>query len=300
LSGNQLERLRRIRDEQRRQGEKKGNGRINGARRLSVTSGKGGVGKSSFALNTAIALASMKQKVLLIDADTNLANLDIMLGISPKHNLSDVIIGGMFMKEIIIAGPGGIDILPGASDDVEMVELETEVRQQLVESFDEIEKGYNYVIIDTGAGLNPSVIDYILSSDEVIVVTNPEPTAFSDAYKVIKVVSLQSPTLRIKLLVNNVKSRDQAIRVWEGMNAVVQSFINRSIEYLGHLPTDPAVAAAVSRRSPLVLEFPRSPAAREIRLTARKLLLGKSVRPVGERSLFARLFKVKTGEYEEL
>ena len=267
---------------------------------MSVTSGKGGVGKSSFALNTAIALASMKQRVLLIDADTNLANLDIMLGISPKHNLSDVILGGMFMKEIIITGPGGIDILPGASDDVEIVEIETEVRQQLVESFDEIEKGYNYVIIDTGAGLNPSVIDYVLSSDEVIVVTNPEPTAISDAYRVIKVVSMHSPTMKIRLMVNNVKSRDQAIRVWEGMNAVVQSFINRSIDYLGHLPTDPAVAAAVTKRSPFVLEYPRSPASRELRLTARKLLLGRSVRPTRERSLFARLFRIKTDEYEGL
>jgi len=293
LAEDQLEQLRQMRSLERRNGLESAQDRQGGARRLSVTSGKGGVGKSSFALNTAIILADMKRRILLIDADTNLANLDIMLGISPRSNLSDVITGGKFMRDIVISGPGGIDILPGASGDVEMVRLETEVQRRLVDSFSELEREYDFVIIDTGAGLTASVINYVTSSDEVVVVTNPEPTAFSDAYTMIKVISAYNPALRVRLLVNGVKSREEAINVYEGMNLVAQNYINRSIDYLGHLPTDNCVAVAVTRQSPFVLEFPKCAASIALRMTARKLLLGQIDRTSKERSLFSRFFKGK-------
>jgi len=294
LAEDQVERLRRIRDAERKRGGESGSRRVGSARRLSVTSGKGGVGKSSFALNTAIILSSMNKKVLLIDADTNLANIDIMLGVAPRYNLSDVITGGKFMQEIITSGPGGIDILPGASGDVEMVELEAEVQRRLVDSFSSLEQEYDFVIIDTGAGLTTSVVNYVTSSDEVVIVTNPEPTAISDAYTMIKVISTYNPVLRVRLLVNGVKSRDQAISVYDRLNLVAQNFINRSIEYLGHLPMDVSVAAAVSRRSPFVLEFPKCNASRALRLTTRKLLTGRTTKTSENGSLFSKFFRMKS------
>ena len=294
MAEDQVERLRRIRDAERKRGGESGSRRVGSARRLSVTSGKGGVGKSSFALNTAIILSSMNKKVLLIDADTNLANIDIMLGVAPRYNLSDVITGGKFMQEIITSGPGGIDILPGASGDVEMVELEAEVQRRLVDSFSSLEQEYDFVIIDTGAGLTTSVVNYVTSSDEVVIVTNPEPTAISDAYTMIKVISTYNPVLRVRLLVNGVKSRDQAISVYDRLNLVAQNFINRSIEYLGHLPMDDSVAAAVSRRSPFVLEVPKCNASRALRLTTRKLLTGRTTKISENRSLFSKFFRMKS------
>jgi len=282
--------LRKQREEERRAGIIKPVEEAHGGIRITITSGKGGVGKSNFALNTAIALAGLGKRVLLVDADTNLANLDLLLGLTPRYNLADVVTGGKTMSEIIIAGPGGINILPGASGDIFMLGLDDEVENHLVESFAELELNHDVIIIDTGAGLSRQIVTYAAAADEVVIVTSPEPTARADAYAMVKIISQARPTVPIHLLVNMVKSAEEGMDVFDGLNLVVQTFLKFSIKFLGHLPFDPNVMAAVASQKPLMLEHPRSAAAVAIRMTAHKLLRGVSNQTSAERdSMFARV-----------
>lgn len=246
--------------------------RPGGGRRICVTSGKGGVGKSNFALNAAIALAALKKRVLLIDADTNLANLDILLGLNPAADLSDVIAGERTLREIIISGPGGVDILPGSSGVVEMLDLDNLVQLRMIEAFIELESAYEFIIIDTGAGLNPSIVSYVTRSDEMVLITNPEPTSIADAYAMIKIMSHHNPALPIRLVVNLVKSAEQAAEVFERINLVVQNFLNLPILSLGYLPHDPNIPRAVAMQKPFLLAFPKSPASVVMGMMVRKLL----------------------------
>ncbi len=293
MAQDQVERLRQMKKRERKSGitDRYGSGKH--PLRLSVTSGKGGVGKSNFALNTAVILSGMKQKVLLIDADTNLANLDILLGITPKFNLSDVITGNKFMRDIIFPGPDGIDILPGSSGDLEMLELADEVQDRLVESFSEVEEQYDFVIIDTGAGLTPQIVGFVISSDVAVIVTNSEPTSNADAYAMIKVITQHNPVLRIRLLINMVGSHDEATDTFERLNLVAQNFLSIPIDYLGYLPVDANVAAAVSRQVPFVRDYPRSPASIALRMIARKLIVGRSSKGPDNGNLMARFFSTK-------
>lgn len=269
---DQADRLRRLKQAERNHqtGRQKRGG--SGALRIAVTSGKGGVGKSNFALNCAVALALMRQKVLLIDADTNLANLDILIGMNTRFNLSDVIAGEKFMREIIMPGPGGIDILPGSSGVLEMLELDLQVQRRLVETFSELEQEYNFILIDTGAGLTPSILSYVSAADEVALITNQEPTSIADAYAMIKVVTHRNPTLPIRLMVNLAPSQEAALDVYDRINLVAQNYLNLPVEFLGYMPRDPNVPAAVARQAPFVLAYPRTPASVAIRMMARQLL----------------------------
>lgn len=269
---DQADRLRRLKQAERNHqtGRQKRGG--SGALRIAVTSGKGGVGKSNFALNCAVALALMRQKVLLIDADTNLANLDILIGINSRFNLSDVIAGEKFMREIIMPGPGGIDILPGSSGVLEMLDLDLQVQRRLVETFSELEQEYNFILIDTGAGLTPSILSYVSAADEVALITNQEPTSIADAYAMIKVVTHRNPTLPIRLMVNLAPSQEAALDVYDRINLVAQNYLNLPVEFLGYMPRDPNVPAAVARQAPFVLAYPRTPASVAIRMMARQLL----------------------------
>jgi len=262
--------------------------------RLSFTSGKGGVGKSNIALNTAIMLAGFNQKVLLVDADINLANLDILLGLNPPFNLSDVFTGDKQIQDIIMSGPGGVNILPGSSGVIEMMNMDQQVQRQLLESFQEIEKNYDYLIIDTGAGLSSNVIAYASAADEAVVVTTHEPTSFTDAYAMIKVLSHRNPHLHIHILVNMVQNADDAADVYDKLNLVVQNFLNFPVDYLGFIPMDLNIASAVASQSPFVIEFPKCPATISLRLAVRKILnITRKREPGQDRSFLGRLFTDK-------
>jgi len=297
MANDQAGQLRRQREGERRAGILRPLEEARGGLRICITSGKGGVGKSNFALNSAIALAGLGKKVLLVDADTNLANLDLLLGISPRYNLADVVTGDKTLKEVIVPGPGGTSILPGASGDIFMLGLDDDVENHLVDSFSELEESYDLIIIDTGAGLNRQIVTYATSADEVVIVTSPEPTARADAYAMVKVISQARPTVPIHLLVNMVKSAEEGMDVFDGLNLVVQTFLKFSIKYLGHLPFDPNVMAAVAAQKPLMLEYPRSAASVAIRMTSHKLLRGVNLSTASVReSLVTRVFQEKRKE----
>jgi flagellar biosynthesis protein FlhG len=292
LPDDQASRLRRIKQAEAGASRPRAIRTQVGARRICVTSGKGGVGKSNFALNAAIVLAQLKQKVLLIDADTNLANLDILLGMNPKFNLADVVTGDKTMREVIVAGPGGIDILPGSSGVLEMLELDLQVQRRLTETFTDMERDYNFIIIDTGAGLTPNILSYVTAADEAVLITSREPTSIADAYAMIKAITHMNPTLPISLLINLVQSQDEAAEVFDGLRMVVQHFLKVPVNLLGYLPRDPYVIAAVARQAPFVLAYPRCPASVVLQMTVRKLLVrGRSATNGDDGSLVERMFQ---------
>jgi len=291
LNDSQVSRLRELKSKERMSGTTDRSSKKNRPMLISVTSGKGGVGKSNYALNTAIALADMKKRVLLIDADTNLANIDILIGINPRYNLSDLITGDKFINDIIVHGPGGIDILPGSSGVLELIELENEIKNRLIDCFLELEEKYDLIIIDTGAGLTPAIIGYVASSDEVIVITNPEPTSITDAYAMIKIVSHQNPNSRIHIIVNLVDSVKEGDDVFDKLNLVANNFLQFPLNHLGSLPRDNNVVRSVNRQVPFILEYPRSAVSNALKLSARKLLTSRIASGSVKKNLFSRIFE---------
>ncbi len=242
------------------------------SRRISVTSGKGGVGKSNFALNFALVAATLNKKTLLIDADTNLANIDILMGVSPKYNLSHVLAGQKTCREILVKGPSGIAILPAASGAIEAVFDEGIASDSIISDLNSLEEDYDLVIFDTGAGVSRNVMDFLLISDTVVLVTTPEPTAITDAYAIVKLASAERVDLDVQILVNFAASKHDAMEVFDRLSSVISHFLSTEVHFLGFLPRDPLLEKAVSMQEPLLRLFPKSSAATQIKFITRKLL----------------------------
>ena len=225
--------------------------KTNRTRRIAITSGKGGVGKSSFSLNLAIALTKLKKKVLLIDADISLGNLDILLGITPKYLLRDVIDGKISLKELLIQESAGLTIMPASSGDLEILKNSDDAKKKIERDLELLELEYDFILIDTGAGIGDEVVDFSLNSDEVIIVTTAEPTAFTDAYALTKVLASKSKTnLDLSLMVNMVSVQSEADQVYEKIEMVVNHFLQREIKFLGHIVRDQTVSKAIIQQEP--------------------------------------------------
>jgi flagellar biosynthesis protein FlhG len=232
------------------------------ARVLAVTSGKGGVGKTNVAANLGIALCrSHRQRVVLIDADLGLANVDLMLGLQPQWNLSHVLSGERRLEDIIVQGPEGIEIVPGASGLSRLADLQDSQRRTLLEELGKLDNRTDYCIIDTGAGIGRTVVSMASSADECIVVTTPEPPSIADAYAMLKTLSRQPHRPQLRLLVNMVGSRQEARRVYERIAGVAQKFLGLHVHDAGYIFCDGHVARAVRGRKPFVTAFPNSQAA---------------------------------------
>ncbi|MFA7235803.1 MAG: MinD/ParA family protein [Phycisphaeraceae bacterium] len=241
------------------------------ARFIAVTSGKGGVGKTNVAVNLAARLATMGRRVILLDADLGLANADVLVNITPRANLAHVVAGRRRLEEAMCDAPGGFTLIPGASGLSQMADLTEFERARLLQMLRQIETQHDLVIIDTGAGISPNVLSFILASDEVLVVTTPEPTAITDAYALIKTVTRRKEDAHISLLVNQVRDRGEGRRVFDRINAVTRRFLGLSILDAGFIVSDPRVSAAVRRRSPFVLDEPDCPASACVTQLAHKL-----------------------------
>ncbi|MBN2581671.1 MAG: MinD/ParA family protein [Planctomycetes bacterium] len=243
------------------------------ARVLAVTSGKGGVGKTNVAANLAIALSrSHRQQVVLIDADLGLANVDLMLGLQPQWNLSHVLSGERRLEDIIVPGPEGIEIVPGASGLSRLADLQDSQRRTLLEELSKLDNRSEYCIIDTGAGIGRTVISLAASADECLVVTTPEPPSVADAYAMLKIISRQPHRPQLRLLVNMVGSRQEARRVYERIAGVARKFLGLQVHDAGYIFCDGHVARAVRGRKPFVTAFPNSQAAWCLRQVAEKTL----------------------------
>lgn len=241
------------------------------ARVIAVTSGKGGVGKTNLTINLALALKRLGKRVMVIDADLGLANIDVLIGLTPKYNLKHVIHGDCTMEEVIVNGPEGVLIIPGASGITELADLSDSRRELIIDSFSRINDLSDIILIDTGAGVSRNVRRFVTASNEAIVVTSPDPTAVTDAYSMIKIIVQENDNLNIKLVVNMALSKDEAEEISDRIALVVKRFLNKDIQTLGHILMDKSLQRAVRNQEPVLINDPASSTSRSINLIARKL-----------------------------
>jgi flagellar biosynthesis protein FlhG len=232
-----------------------------GASVIAVTSGKGGVGKSNVAVNLAVQFASVGKNVILLDADMGLANADVLCNLDIPFNLAHVIARQKELREVMVKAPGGFKLIGGASGLARMADLSDYDRQRLVDALGELEQQADILLIDTGAGISQNVLSFTRAADHVLVVTTPEPTAITDAYAVIKVVSRDDNDRRISLLVNQARSAGEAKVVYDRIAKVARQFLGVHVLEAGYVSADESVPIAVRRRQPFVLANPRCPAA---------------------------------------
>lgn len=267
-SADQASRLRQLFSKKSEPG-KPGSGN---ARVIAISGGKGGVGKTNVAANLAIAFAARGQKVALLDADYALANVDILLGLSPRFTIENVLEGNMSVGEIMVDGPGGIKVVPASSGVQKLTKLSDRQLNNLYNALQVLEKHFDFLILDTAAGMSEEVISLLHAAGEVVMVTNPEPPAFVDSYALIKHLIRVEPTPRIRVLVNQVRGEREALLVYDRIAKTVEKFLKRKIEYMGHIAEDESVKNAVRLRRPFVLHFPKSPASQCIGKLADVLL----------------------------
>lgn len=224
---------------------------------IAVTSGKGGVGKSTISVNLAISMARAGKKVLLFDGDLGLANVNVLLGIIPEHNIYEVIRNKKTIREVIISTSFGIDIIAGANGISQLANLTGEQRESFVESLQSL-TGYDVMIVDTGAGVGANVIGLVVPADEVIVVTTPEPTAITDAYGMIKSIVANADGKPIRLVVNRVPSAVEAKRVADRLISISEQFLKTSVENLGFIFEEGLVQKSIRNQRPHVVLYPGS------------------------------------------
>ncbi|MEP0814031.1 MAG: MinD/ParA family protein [bacterium] len=232
-----------------------------GAKVLVVASGKGGVGKSTVALNLALALNRMGRGVVLVDADLGLANLDLMLGITPKLTLWNFIHQGIPLTDIVIKGPEGLVLLPGGSGFEDMANLSPDGTKRLLEGLESVIQASDYVVVDTAAGIAHQVTSFAAAADEVVAVVAPESTSVMDAYGLIKVTCAHHPGQRFGVVMSMAGDQGEARRHYEALSRVSGKYTTAKMRMLGHVPRDEAARRAVNMHVPLLVEFPRSIAA---------------------------------------
>jgi len=261
-------------------------------RTIAVASGKGGVGKTNLTLNLAIALAQLEKKVMILDADLGMANVDILLGLVTQYNLLSVIKGHKSLAEIIVEGPLGIKIIPGGSGLGEITSIDKQHQELLWEELKDICKDIDYLFIDCGAGISRTILGFISAADDVLVVLTPEPTSITDAYSVIKVLSKFEINSQVLLTVNKVSSLKEANLTANKIETVSNKFLNIKIKRLGYISKDHHVEKAVCNQIPFTMLDPRCQASNDIKQLAINLIEGRMKPPKGIDNFIGRLFKL--------
>ncbi len=229
---------------------------------IAVSSGKGGVGKTNSVVNLAVAFSKMGRKVLLLDADLGLGNLDVLLGLTPKYNIGHLLRGEKTLAEVLVRGPENILILPASSGVYELTDLGVEDRLSLQSSLENMDIDIDIMIIDTGAGISSNVLFFNTAAQEIIVVVTPEPTSITDAYALMKVLYQRHGERRFKLLVNTVKSKGEALGVYKKISLAAERFLGISVDFLGFVLHDTNVPRAVVRQKAVLDLYPDSKASR--------------------------------------
>lgn len=262
-----------------------------GIRVISVTSGKGGVGKSNVVSNLAIALSAQGKKVLLIDADLGLGNLDVLLGLSPVYNLNHVLNGEKSLAEILIDGPAGIKIIPAGSGIQEFTSLGQHEKLKLLDELDMLEEQFDIMIVDTEAGISENVTYFTVAAQEIIVVVTPEPTSITDVYALIKLLATRYSEHHFKVLVNMAKDSEDALEVFRKLANVAGRFLDISLDYLGCVVKDEKVVEAVKRQKAVTELFPESEAATCFATLAKRVIENtRKTRLKGNIQFFFRRF----------
>ena len=238
---------------------------------ISVTSGKGGVGKTSIVGNLAYAMSSLGKKVLVLDADLGLGNMDVIVGITPKFNLLHVFMGVKKIEEVIIEGPGGILLLPSVSGVEELTNISDEQKLHMLSEFERLDLDIDILLVDTGTGISSNVIYFNTASQHILVIATPDPASITDAYALIKVLSLKYYEKKFNLLVNFASSESEANNVYETISKATEEFLHVSVNYLGFIPRDLNFIISAKKQQ-LLTEFnPESEASLSIKSLADKI-----------------------------
>ena len=266
---------------------------------IAVTSGKGGVGKSNIVANLGFVLSRLGKKVLILDADLGLGNLDVLLGLAPKYNLSHAIEGSKTISEIVIEGPGKIKILPAPSGIQELSNLTDEQKTRMLTALDLLIDSVDFFLIDTGAGISSNVMHFNSSAPEIMVVASPEPTSITDAYALMKVLSLDYSRKHFKLVVNMVRSPKEAVEVYKQIELVADRFLNIKIEYMGYVLIDENIRKGVRLQKVVSEIYPDAKASRCFASLAKKIFESRpSNVPEGDTNFFWRKLVRNGTRYE--
>lgn len=241
------------------------------ARVIAITSGKGGVGKTTVSINLSIAMQRLGYRVCLIDVDLGTANVEFLLNLNAPYNIGHLLNGELGLSEILVEGPDGLTILPGASGLEKLANLNEWQFTRLVNSFNVIDKNYDLVILDTGAGISSNVTNFLMASDEILLVTNPDPHAVLDAYALIKTISRLREKLNIKLVVNRISKPGDEARVKLNLLNTCRSYLDQPIEFLGSIPESSTVGASIREMVPFVMKHPDSDASISLQNIAHRL-----------------------------
>ena len=268
------------------------------ARVITVTSGKGGVGKSNVAVNLAVQMQRLGKRVLVFDADFGLANVEVMFGAIPKYNLADVIYSGKKIQEIISNGPLGIGFISGGTGIAGLSDLSNEQIECMIQSMRELDQLADVIIIDTGAGISNQVMEFVVSSAEVLLVTTPEPSSLTDSYSLLKALHMnpkfKQENTKVSVLANRVMSLEEGQALYEKLSSVVAQFLQGEIAYAGMIPQDSSLEKAVRQQQPVSIYAPTSKSARAFEVMASNILNNEQKqvkRPLGISQLFSNFWK---------
>lgn len=259
---------------------------------ITVTSGKGGVGKSNIVVNLSIALQKMGKKVMIFDADIGMGNDDIIMGCSSKYSVFDVISKGKEIEEVVITGPFGVKLLPGGSALTKIDDLTESERNMFLNKLTAL-TGLDYIIMDTGAGVNKSVLGFIACCEDLVIVTTPEPTSLTDAYSLLKAVKHFNIKNSAKVIINRSLDNNEANLTFNKFNNAVTKFLGMRLEYLGNIGEDKKLSYAVRQQQPVIVSYPNSGAAQDINKIASKIEGTKDKSSgSGIEGLFKKIFSI--------
>jgi flagellar biosynthesis protein FlhG len=239
---------------------------------LSITSGKGGVGKTNIAANLAFIFSQSGKKVFVLDADIGLANIDILLGLTPEYNLQHVFSGEKKIDDVIVEGPGGMKILPASSGVQELSELNQAQKLFLLSEFGSLTGEIDIFIIDTGAGISSNVMYFNMAAQEKCIVVTPEPTSITDAYALMKVMSARYGVNKFTMIANQVKDEKEALGLYTNLSAVIERFLTVSLDYAGHIVSDKHVTQSIRQQKLVTILYPECPASMCFAKLAGKIL----------------------------
>jgi len=238
---------------------------------IAVTGGKGGVGKTNLSVNLGVGLAELRRRVVLMDADLGLANVDVLLGLQAKYTIADVLDGSKSLRDIMLNGPSGMKVVPASSGVQQMTSLSPQEHAALIYAFNELSEQLDVLIVDTAAGISETVVSFVRAAQEVVVVVCDEPSSITDAYALIKLLNSEHGVFRFRIIANMTRTNQEGINLFNKLNAVCDRFLDASLQYLGHVPFDENVRKAVQKRQALMEFAPRSKASAAIRVMAQKI-----------------------------
>lgn len=270
------------------------------ARVLTVTSGKGGVGKSNVSINLAVQFRKMGKRVVIFDADFGLANIEVMFGAVPKHNLADLIYQGKNIREIITVGPMDIGFISGGSGIAGLSNLGRDYINYLIKNLAELDSLADVIIIDTGAGISDAVLEFLVASKEVLLVTTPEPTSITDSYSLLKALNrhprYNQAMTTVKVVANKAENYEAGKQLFTKLNAVVSRYLKMPVEFVGVIPDDPSLVKAVMQQTPVSISNPNAKSAKAFEDLA-ETLITNSTEPVvakhGMAGFFANMVRGK-------